>query len=295
MFLRFQLWNRMRRSSGRLSYFETEPSFAVETRDERNCESSSRQSGHAMFTMFGRIPTDCGRVSVYGANAGRDMERVMEIFRELSVSTDADRMASAVPQMESSLPSGWARNLELERDIRSSPFGTKPAYCFTCAAHEGLPAATLVLAQKDPGTFFVSNIIPTSKHQLSYREYNSILEEFFERALRPSSERCGLTAVMTEAQADLDHWMSPVTAEKLRAFSACANRSTGAAHPSDRERWNDFVLSAYQDSSRMDAPTLKRWLVEVDGWAPEVADQLALEYAYGRELLTFAEEHRRSA
>ena len=219
----------------------------------------------------------------------------MEIFRDLLVSADADRMAAVVEQMERSLPSRWARNSKLETDIRSSPFGSKPAYCFTCAGHGGLPAATLVLAQKDAETFFVSNIIPTSKHQLSYSEYNSILEEFFERALRPSSERCGLTVELTEAQADLDHWMSPATAEKLRAFSKYANKSTGAAHTSDRERWNAFVLSAYQDDSRMDASTLRRWLIESEAWPSELAEQLALEYAYGRELLSFAEEHRRSA
>jgi len=219
----------------------------------------------------------------------------MEIFRDLYVSADADRMAAAVEHLERALPPGWARNSEVETNIRSSPFGTRLAYCFTCAGHGHSPAATLVLTQKDPGTFFVSNIIPTSKHQLSYREYNSILEEFYERALRPSVERCGLTAVLTEAQADLDHWMTRATAEKLRAFSACANKNTGAAHPSDRERWNDFVLSAYQDGSSMDASTLRRWLIESDGWPSELADQFALEYEYGRELLTFAEEHRRSA
>jgi hypothetical protein len=104
-----------------------------------------------------------------------------------------------------------------------------------------------------------------------------------------------LTIVLTEVQVGLDDWMSPATAEKLRTFSTCANKSTGAAHPSDRERWNAFVLSAYQDGSRMDASALRRWLVEAEGWPAEVADQLALEYAFGRELLTFAEEHRRSA
>jgi hypothetical protein len=219
----------------------------------------------------------------------------MEVFRDLYVSTDADRMAAVVEQIERSLPPGWARNPEVESNIRSSPFGTRPTYCFTRAGHGDHPTATLVLTQKDPGTFFVSNIIPTSKHQLSYGEYNSILEEFYERTLRQSSERCGLTAMLTEAQADLDHWMPPATAERLRAFSASANKGTGAAHPRDRERWNDFVLSAHQDGSRMDASTLRRWLIESEGWPSELADQLALEYEYGRELLSFAEEHRRSA
>jgi hypothetical protein len=248
-----------------------------------------------ILQVFGRIPRDRGSECRRAQTQAARWEGPMEIFRDFCISADADKMAAVVEQIERSLPPSWARNPEMERMIRSSSFGTKPTYCFTRAGDGNLPTSTLVLAQKDPESFFVSNIIPTSKHQLSYGEYNSILEEFCERALRPPAEQCGLTPVLTDAQADLDHWMSPATAEKLRAFSSGAHRSTGAAHPSDRARWNEFVLSAYQDRSRMDASTLKRWLVEVDDWAPEVADQLALEYAYGRELLTFAEEHRRSA
>ncbi len=134
-----------------------------------------------------------------------------------------------------------------------------------------------------------------SKHQLALGEYNYILEEFHERLLRPAAERVGLTAVLSDAAVGLDHWMSAATAEKLQSFSANANKGTGSSHPSDREKWNDFVLSAHQEGSSLDAATLRRWLVEVEGWAPEAADQLAVGYEYGRELLTFAEGHRRSA
>lgn len=100
---------------------------------------------------------------------------------------------------------------------------------------------------------------------------------------------------MTDSQADLEQWLSPAAAEKLRSFSSCINKGTGASLPQDRERWNDFVLSVYQDRSNLDASILRRWLVEVEDWPPEVADQLAVEYHNGRELLAFAEGQRRSA
>jgi hypothetical protein len=38
--------------------------------------------------------------------------------------------------------------------------------------------------------------------------------------------------------------------------------------------------------------TLRRWLIENEGWSPEIADQLAGEYAFGGELLTFSESNR---
>jgi hypothetical protein len=113
--------------------------------------------------------------------------------------------------------------------------------------------------------------------------------------VRPAATRTGVAADATDTQADLEHWLSAAAAEKLRRFSSGANRGTGSSHPQDRERWNEFVLSAHQARSILDASTLRRWLVEVDQWPPEVADQLAVEYEYGRELLAFADGQRRSA
>jgi hypothetical protein len=220
---------------------------------------------------------------------------VMEVFRDLFVNIDEGGMDALVELIERSLPPGWARDREAEMRIRSTPFAARPTYCFTCESDGRSASARLILTERKPGTFYVSNIIPISGDRLSYAEYNDVLEEFYNNALRPSAEQSGVSATLTEAQADLDHWMTPATAEKLRAFSACANKGTGSAHPRDRERWNEFVLSAHRDGSQMDASTLQRWLVEAEGWSPEAADQLALEYEYGRELLAFAEEPRRSA
>jgi hypothetical protein len=89
--------------------------------------------------------------------------------------------------------------------------------------------------------------------------------------------------------------MSAAPAEKLQRFSAAANKGIGSSRSGDREKWNDFVLSAHQERSSLSPATLKRWLIEIEGWSPEVADQLAIEYQSGRELLSYAEGHRRSA
>jgi len=83
--------------------------------------------------------------------------------------------------------------------------------------------------------------------------------------------------------------MSAETATCLRNFSHLANKGTGSAHPSDRQRWNAFVLSAHETGSNLDASMLARWLMEVEDWPSEVAEQLAVEYEYGRELLGYAD------
>jgi hypothetical protein len=218
----------------------------------------------------------------------------MEVFRDLYVHGDREQVAAVIAEVEHSLTGGWTRDSAAEAGMRSVAGAGSVTYCFSCTKEAGRPAATLFLVEKEPGLFYVSNVVPCQQHQLSYQEYNAILEEFSERLLRPLSERAGLRVELTATQADLGNWLSEEAAERLRRFSASANKSTGSSHPSDRERWNDFVVAAHRDRSSLSASTLRRWLTEVEGWPPEVANQLAIEYEYGRELLAFS-EGRRSA
>jgi hypothetical protein len=218
----------------------------------------------------------------------------MEIFRDLYIYGGREQIAAVMAEVERSLGNGWAKDSAAEARIRSVDPDGPAVYCFSCTREAGRPAATVFVAEKEPGLYHVSNVVPQQQHQLSYREYNAVLEEFGERLVRPLAERSGLRVELTATQADLSRWLSAGAADRLRRFTALANKGTGASHPSDRERWNDFVLAAHRDRSELDASTLRRWLVEVEGWPPEVADQLAVEYEYGRELLAFS-EGRRSA
>jgi hypothetical protein len=218
----------------------------------------------------------------------------MEIFRDLYIYGGQEQIAAVMTEVERSLSDGWARDSDAEARMQSIDPNGRSIYCFSCTREAGRPPAMVFVAEKEPGLYHVSNVVPQQQHQLSYREYNAILEEFGERLVRPIAERSGLRIELTATQADLSRWLSAEAADRLRRFTALANKSTGASHPSDRERWNDFVLAAHRDRSDLDASTLRRWLIEVEGWPPEVADQLAVEYEYGRELLAFS-EGRRSA
>ena len=57
----------------------------------------------------------------------------------------------------------------------------------------------------------------------------------------------------------------------------------------------EFVVAAHREGSRLDSTILRRWLIEDENWEPEVARQLAIEYEFGRDILAFADGHRRSA
>lgn len=219
----------------------------------------------------------------------------MQVFRDLFLRGEPDRIAAAVDEMDRSLNGGWFRDWEDERRLAAVPgLGGKPT-CFGCFAEGDRPGATVILTPKGPDTLYASNVIPHSRRQLDHDQYNRVLSEFYDRLVKPAADKVGVRAQLTDTEADLERWLSAAAAEKLRRFSSCANKGTGSSHPQDRERWNDFVISAHQERGSLDASTLRRWLVEVEDWPPEVADQLAVEYEYGRELLAFADGRRRSA
>jgi hypothetical protein len=213
----------------------------------------------------------------------------MEVFRDLYISATGERMAQAVTELETALPTGWTRDKFAEEQTRSAPvLSRRDTYCFRCIRETKRAAAMLILAQKDARTFYVSNIIPLDRHQLAHAQYNAVLEDFFAKVFKPYADKAGLVYKLTGPEVALEDWMSAETAQRLREFCATANKGTGASHPNDRERWNAFVLSAHQTGSNLDPSTLARWLIEAEDWPPEIANQLAIEYEYGRELLSYA-------
>ncbi len=219
----------------------------------------------------------------------------MKVFRDLFLRGDPERLLATMEEVERQLTDGWSREAETEENLRAMALRGEPTYCFACEQKERRPAAVVFITQKEPSLFYVPNIIPKDRRELSLDEYNQILAEFTDRFVRPAADQSGVHVELTDTQADLSSWLSPAAAQKLRAFSAAADRNTGASQPRDHDRWMDFILAAHRDGSRLDAHTLLRWLIEVENWPPDVAQRLAVEYEFGREVLAFSEGRRRSA
>jgi hypothetical protein len=219
----------------------------------------------------------------------------MEIFRDLLIHGEREQVAALMDDIEKSLPPGWVRNRVMESQLRTLTMRTKPTFSFAHDRDNRFPSATIYITEKEPGLYFVPNIVPIKKHRLSYGESNALLEEFGERIVRPCAEKRGVQIELTACQADLGDWLSDAAAEKLRMFSMAANKQAGFLVPRDQERWLDFIVTAHGEGSQLDAATLRRWLVENEGWSPEIAGQLAGEYAFGGELLTFSQGRRAGA
>jgi len=164
-------------------------------------------------------------------------------------------------------------------------------YCFSCTEESHRASAWVYLA-KWTEEVRVSNILPRKTGQLSINQYNAILEEFAERFLRPAAAKTGVSVELSDAEADLENWMTRATADKLRRFSRAANKYPGAIHPADRDAWKEFLIAAHQEDSKLEPTMLSRWFTEVEDWPEESADKLVEEYQHARELLAFFNTRR---
>lgn len=211
------------------------------------------------------------------------------VFRELTVRGLFPALERLGDTIEQYLPAHWRRDKVKEQE-NASIFGDKSLLVFERDGSGELPAAGVAMLTEGE-TAEVINIVPLEKSQLSAREYNAILVELTNSAIRPASVALGIRYELTDDQTPFTAWVSPAAGDALQRFSILANHGTGSAHPLDRERWFAFLLHCHRDRCELDTDMLQRWLVEKGDWSSERASDLAIEYEFGRGLLKFAERN----
>jgi mRNA-degrading endonuclease toxin of MazEF toxin-antitoxin module len=139
--------------------------------------------------------------------------------------------------------------------------------------------------------FEVTNIIPTEKSSLTYDEYNELIDEFFRSFIEPYIQKHDSVSVLSSSsKVTIDAYLKDGVANKLKIFSAAANKSTGSAHPLDKKRWFDFIVASFKEKDPIDSGILYRWFVEVEKWPGDTASQLVAEYENSMDLLDFFEK-----
>lgn len=215
----------------------------------------------------------------------------MQVFRELHIRGTPDQIRATAEAICESITGDWSRDLESEERIQRKALlpGRGHTYSFHRKRRGQQRAVDLYLMEQDQTVLWVTNIVPQELGQLSYSEFNGVLEEFVELFARPASARTGSRIELSASSQDLEDWVPSDVAQKLRHFSLVANKWSGANHPDDRKLWNDFVLAAHRKDAEFSSSTLSRWLHEVGGWDEQRADQLAGEYEHARGLLAQAD------
>lgn len=151
---------------------------------------------------------------------------------------------------------------------------------------EFLPAATLYIMIEEYKTeWCVGNIVPINKGELTYDEYNELLDNFYHNVLENIRIQ-GIEYVYdSDGNYNILDEISNDALSCLKAFSNAANKSTGSGHPSDRERWFKFICTTVNDDRIIDSNNLTRYLHEDLGWSQDIAFELGCEYEFGVGLL----------
>jgi len=211
------------------------------------------------------------------------------MFRDLEITVPQSEINELLSGIESRLENGWKRDKEAEEGS-PMPSGSRFFY-FACDETDLRESALLALVQRDENTLYVANIIPEKIGKLTRDQYNAILAEFYEKFVAPTVKELGLAVKITDDQQTIRDWISLASAENLERFSKLANKSTGSSHPLDQKRWFDFLLSVVRNGDKLNPDELERWLIEEDGWPPDMAQELAIEYEQGIALLEYYRSH----
>ena len=127
--------------------------------------------------------------------------------------------------------------------------------------------------------------MPGEVSELSHDQYNAILMDFHDNVLRKLSTDFPVTMIASGDQRRLDDILSPEAMTLLNRFCGLANKSTGSAHPLDKERWYDFLIMVGSQRPALTAHDLMRWLTEVDAWPARTAQDLVIEFEFAVGLL----------
>lgn len=207
------------------------------------------------------------------------MTNCLPIFQDLDISGDSEEFDAFLSNLDEDLTKkGWSRNTEIESTSKRKLYAIN-----TKMDNPGLDS-TLFLIINDKK--YVSNIFPRAKPSLTIKEYNLILNTFYQEFIEPIKIKYPkLIFKLSDGQVKLSDLISKNSVESLELFSSMANKSTGSSHPLDRERWYDFIISIAKNQDKLDINILNRWLVEIDGWSEDIATDLAIEFEFGVNLL----------
>ena len=139
----------------------------------------------------------------------------------------------------------------------------------------------------------ITNIVPVQASSLSYYEYNSIFDRFFDQKISPAAKIAKVDALSTAPEIHMEELVGNETYEKLTIWEITSNSDSGNGHPLDFERWADFLITAFTYKSNITPQLLKRWLLEDRGWSDiEVVEKLSDDFEYGMDLLNYYADNK---
>lgn len=210
----------------------------------------------------------------------------MKTFRDLYIQLNTVDIERFKDMLSQQCQHPWQRSTDKEGDLGLS--GSKPL-CFERNGADAEPSAALFLFPEDADIWYVSNIVPTDTGELSYDQYNDILESFFSDIVLPAIANTEVSAKMTDNVMSIESVAGKKVEEAFVRFSNLANKSTGSSHPSDRERWFEFLVLANEANTELHADLVIRALEEL-GWSEDGAYKLGSQFEFADGILSYLQE-----
>ena len=208
----------------------------------------------------------------------------IEVFQDLFLTCSDERRSRFREALLQYARAPWRHAEEREKELSHDGHDVM---AFEREAGSGIVSSSVVLWLFEKGDEYkVTNIVPLDVNSLGVTGYNDALNDFKDRIAEPASKDSGFRVRITPREQSVRDWTSKEAADALQFFSEAANKSTGSAHPSDRKRWFQFLMSAYKANKKPNPELLERWLVEVEEWPPDTASELVTEYEFGVDLLS---------
>ena len=220
----------------------------------------------------------------------------MKVFRDLKIEGSSDKLQQVLQKVieaiANNVDGSWHRDEETEAKINSVPKFDSKLYGFSCSESEKRRESNLWLSHAfEENRLSVSNIIPKKIKELSYDEYNYILEEFSDRFLIPATKNLEVEVTLTEAEIDLKKLIKPETVELLHKFSEEGDRFEKRYIPLNKKDWYIFLVEAHKNRASLNGEILERWLKEEEGWSEDIASNLVEEYQFARTILDYYEKY----
>lgn len=143
----------------------------------------------------------------------------------------------------------------------------------------------------DKGSYEVFNIIPIETRNLEFKEYNYLLNKFYDLFIIDLANKLDAKVTLTNPERLIIDSIGKDAFQALNSFSISANKVTGNTHPYDFERWCDFIFIIFRKDIQLSSTELENWLLE-NGWDSEISSQLALDFEYSISLLEKYEQNQ---
>ena len=215
------------------------------------------------------------------------MDNFLDTFQELKIKGRKGDLERFFKDLTSDLGSkGWKRNMDEEEKYNKSPSFDFDHIVISPPPQGDLRVKIMLFSPSEKlDEYEITNIIPLNRPSLDYDEYNMILNEFYNLFIKDKYGKYNLDVDLSDPRISLDEYLSNDSIKLLKDFSRLANKQTGSAYPSDRERWNKFVLNVFKEGEELPPDILERWLIEVGGWGKYSTRELVNEFEYGMNLL----------